>query len=435
MAGIMWLGLGGPTHKTICWHSTVSGAQITVDCNGKTFYAPQLTDANMANNVAIKVDGLVPNTEYDFTVKENGVVVYKSDGGRYSTYPRLQTHPKSGIGWKVAWLSCMQGQPSWLSTPQYLANDPSVRVVFAVGDVPYCDDTANTFNGVTTIDVLTTTTKEAYFTWYEMWHSNPAIRWMLRRVELVRSANDHEYYDSIDPNHSLWPYRFEMQAAAKAWQIGNPTNSDSGIDSGALYTVCKTGPIDHFLLDTQTYKGTNNTDSTLLGSNQLNWLLSKLSSSTAEFKAIQSGYPWQHSDHPDSWFSRVSELNTINNFINTNAIKTTFWPQGDYHSPSVAYTSGNNYRLGINLCPDGVNLFHGKVGYDSDCVYKISGNPNDTTSVRYCVGILDISSDWKTVKWSIETTDNKLATLIDGVLVAGKNEWKANSRSVYSNKI
>lgn len=433
MAGFMWLGLGGPTHKTVCWHADSAGVAVTVECNGNTFSTDQygastVTATANANNVAVRVSGLSPDTQYPFVVKENGVAVYTSTGGRHTIRPDLVTHPVVGTRWKVIWGSCMQAQPEWLSTPMALVNDPLVRVAVFCGDVPYCDDNPNTFWGVVCPDVTVTPLFASWSAWYEAWHRNPKIQHMLRVVELVRSANDHEYYNSFDPSIPMYVYKDIMKDVARAWQVGNPRNVDSGIDTGALYTRFTTGPIEHFLLDTQTYKGLNGTDSTMLEATQLAWLLTRLSSSASAFKAIQSGYTWTHSDHPDAWYHRTTELGTINNYINNNNITTTFWPGGDYHAQDVAHTA-SPWRMNINSCPMGVGTLHSKLGYELDCVYKIAGNADISTPVRYGYGELDIAADWQSVAWALKTADYG-DVLIDGVFVAGRNEWGQRQRTV-----
>lgn len=66
---------------------------------------------------------------------------------------------------------------------------------------------------------------------------------------------------------------------------------------------------------------------------------------------------------------------------------------------------------------------------DAQLSEALASNANISTPVRYGYGELDIAADWRSVNWALKTSDYGDA-LIDGVFIAGRNEWVQRTRTV-----
>lgn len=435
MAGFLWLGHGGPTHKTVCWHSDNSGVQVSVSANGQTFQAPAVTSSGLANNVAVSVTGLSADTEYPFTVYEDGVLVYSSDGSRAdgALYPHLRTHPLIGTGFKVAWISCHQAQMASPVMPMIL-RDTSILALYSLGDTPYADDPGATYWGVTWATISGTPTFANWSKVFEAWHRNPYIQKTLRAVEFYRAWNDHELEDNFDPSSAMYTNLSTGQDVMRAWSIGNPANTDAGIDSGALYFRNTIGPIEHFMLDTQSYKSliaaTDNASKTLLGLTQRDtWLLPRLTASTAAFKAIALGYRLGTAltDHADGMKSYQTEETVLHDYINNNSITTTYFLEGDFHCSTVTH-SASPWKLGVCPCPAGVGSYHSPgTGYSGDVVLKLTDYAGGSIK-DFAYGIEAISDDWQSVELQVQRASNRInAPWWRGWVDAGENALRYDS--------
>lgn len=413
MAGFMWLGHGGPYHKTVCWHSDGSGRQVTVQANGQTYSAAAVTASGLSNNVAITVNGLSPDTEYPFSVFEDGVLVYTSNGSRDNDveYPHLRTHPLIGTAFSVAWTSCIQlqsGSPVMIR----MRKDASILAVIMYGDTPYADDPGATWWGLTW---TTITVDPSFANWsktFEAWHRNYLVQRLLRGVELIRGWNDHEIMDNGSPDDAFYVSNLATaRSVMAAWSVGNPANTDPGIDVGALYFRWVAGPIEHFVLDTQSYKSaisaTDNASKTLYGATQKQWLKDYAAASAAGFKAIGSGYRLgtaltDHADGPKSYQTEEAELLTY-----FEAVACSYWHEGDFHAVSVTHKA-NPWKLGICPCPGGVGVFHSHgAGYSGDVVAKGAGYLGNTVGLSHAYGVQRISADWQSVTIEIQMMNKR----------------------------
>lgn len=439
MAGFMWLGHGGATHKTVCWHADAPGKTITVACNGVTWSAAAVTDAAKANNVAITINGLSPNTEYPYSIYEDNVLVYASNGSRSSgaDYPHLRTHPTIGSRLKIAWASCIQAQ---VASPimQMILEDVDIFTLYILGDTPYADDPGTTYWGVTW---TTITTDPSFANWskvFEAWHRNPANQRCLRAVECLRSWNDHEIMDNGSPDQAFFVNNLATaRSVMAAWCVGNPANDDAGIDSGALYFRNTVGPIEHFVIDTQSYKSaisaTDDASKTLQGSNQKAWLKSRLLSSTAGFKSIALGYRLGSAltDHVDGSTYQTEEAE-IHTHINGNGIACTYFLEGDFHACSMT-TSVSPWKLGVNPCPGGVSVFHAMgAGYSGDVAAKLTDYAGTAPAKHhFAYGIEDVAPDWQSVELQIQLASSRPnSPWWRGIVDAGINALRYESLSI-----
>ena len=119
------------------------------------------------------------------------------------------------------------------------------------------------------------------------------------------------------------------------------------VEDGGIYYRFSISDVDFFVLDTRWYRSPMEDDDiegkTMLGAQQLDWLLNGLKQSTAPFKIIFSGvslndYGGDTSsgrDGYDSWMGYKYERNQIFSFLEDNNIQGVLLFSGDQHYPSA----------------------------------------------------------------------------------------------------
>lgn len=388
MTAIAWQGYVSPAGRMVCVRPDSAGAVIDVVCNGATTRMSEI-DAPSSNIQR----GLVP---LPVGMSNHEAVVYV-DGVEQAERLSLRSYPSVGQGFKVAWLSCIQLQ-SASTIPLRIAADPTMLLMMALGDTPYADDPGSTYWGVTW---TTISTDPSFTNWskpFEGWHRNPYIKKMGHQVGILRMPNDHDFADNFDPDDAMWANLATGKSVVRAWSAGNPPNTDAGIDSGALYSRFAIGPLECWLLDTQTHKSrilaTDDASKFLLGSTQQDWLTDTVTAATATWKAIAHGYRMgsELTDHVDGWKNYQTAETALHAAI--AGVNGIIHLEGDFHAPSASVTSTGP---AVNACPAGVNALHSiGAGYGTNMRYKMSGQAGSTAGVEYVYGEIEVMDGWET---------------------------------------
>jgi len=163
---------------------------------------------------------------------------------------------------------------------------------------------------------------------------------MSSKIPIVAIWDDHDY--GQDNSDSTYRYKEE---AKKVFKESYPIYPFQVEDEGIYYQF-KIGDVDVFVLDTRWYRSPmdvdDNEDKTMLGEEQLEWLLNNLKLSTAPFKIIFSSVSMNDyggdtstgRDGFDSWMGYTFERNKILSFIEGNQIYGVMVFSGDQHYPS-----------------------------------------------------------------------------------------------------
>ncbi len=163
---------------------------------------------------------------------------------------------------------------------------------------------------------------------------------MSSKIPIVAIWDDHDY--GQDNSDSTYRYKEE---AKKVFKESYPIYPFQVEDEGIYYQF-KIGDVDVFVLDTRWYRSPmdvdDNEDKTMLGEEQLEWLLNNLKLSTAPFKIIFSSVSMNDyggdtstgRDGFDSWMGYTFERNKILSFIEENQIYGVMVFSGDQHYPS-----------------------------------------------------------------------------------------------------
>jgi len=163
---------------------------------------------------------------------------------------------------------------------------------------------------------------------------------MSSKIPIVAIWDDHDY--GQDNSDSTYRYKEETK---KVFKESLPIYPFQVEDKGIYYQF-KIADVDVFVLDTRWYRSPmdedDNEDKTMLGEEQLEWLLNNLKLSTAPFKIIFSSVSMNDyggdtstgRDGFDSWMGYKFERNKILSFIQENQIYGVMVFSGDQHYPS-----------------------------------------------------------------------------------------------------
>ncbi len=170
---------------------------------------------------------------------------------------------------------------------------------------------------------------------------------MSSNIPIVAIWDDHDY--GQDNSDSTYRYKEETK---KVFKESFPIYPFQVEDEGIYYQF-KIADVDIFVLDTRWYRSpmdeVDNENKTILGEEQLSWLLSGLKQSTSLFKIIFSSVSMNDyggdtstgRDGFDSWMGYTFERNKILSFIEENQIYGVMVFSGDQHYPSAHILNWN----------------------------------------------------------------------------------------------
>ncbi|MCH7573875.1 MAG: alkaline phosphatase D family protein [Candidatus Marinimicrobia bacterium] len=160
-------------------------------------------------------------------------------------------------------------------------------------------------------------------------------------IPVMAIWDDHDYgQDNSDMNY---PYKVEASKVFKETFPRYPLVESSG----ALYYRYTVADVEFFVLDTRWYRvpmeTENGPEKSILGLEQLQWLLEGLKNSTAAYKFIISSVSWNDyggdtsSGRPglDSWHGYVHERAKILAYIRRENLNGILIFSGDQHYPSA----------------------------------------------------------------------------------------------------
>jgi len=158
---------------------------------------------------------------------------------------------------------------------------------------------------------------------------------------IIAIWDDHDY--GQDNSDSTYVYKTE---AKKVFKENFPIYPFA-VEEAGIYYRFSVADVDFFVLDTRWYRSPMQEDDiegkTMLGNEQLAWLLDGLKRSTAVFKIIFSSVPLNDyggdtssgRDGFDSWMGYKFERDSIMSYIEENNIQGVLVFSGDQHYPSA----------------------------------------------------------------------------------------------------
>ena len=269
------------------------------------------------------LDGLAPNTRYQYKVSING----KSDlmwEGSFNTAP-IEGKPTN---FRMAITSCMKiGKPqgSW---NLLLAEKPDFHLT--VGDTHYAD----------------TTNPTVQLKHHVTYRRVKEFANVLRQVPTYAIWDDHDY----GPNNSDGTAKgkeFSLAGWKQAWP--NPV-SGTADTPGAFFKFSR-GDVDFFVVDGRYYRDPNelpdDDKKRKLGDAQFEWLLNGLINSKAKFKIIASGSVLYHSK-VDGWRIFTFSRHRLFDAIKQHQISGVMYIGGDMHK-SLVWQHHESDRVGYPM--------------------------------------------------------------------------------------
>lgn len=304
----------------------------------------------------------------------------------------------------IVWFSCDNHAIDFI--PGYAIAALTPNVVINQGDAPYVTRNATAF-GYTVSTVTKTMSAADIMKHHHMTRVRPG--WLAMSAacgDEFYQPDDHEW-GGDDWDHSITqandPGGVNLNCATQAevdthWWNSNqaiietistycdhPTNTDpeaiadipaaSAEVTAAHYPVryfrkgydidgneSATPLVEVFVLDAISYRSPIAAPTTILGTNQLNWLKTYLLASTATFKVIASSkktYKGGGTENQDTWGEYTTERNALLDYIDANGITGVIWITGDKHTPHVISLQkpGDPYdHLDVCACPVYVDL-------------------------------------------------------------------------------
>ena len=364
-SAVLWARSSGPGRLV---------ARLTSGSLVRTIRGPWATDAS-DHTAKIHVDGLAPGREYDLVLRfeaEDGTLGEPGHG-------RFRTAPVHHGGTSFVWTGDTCGQ-GWginedlgglLGYRAMHATNPDFFV--HAGDTVYADNPiaaevtepdGQVWRNLVTPEVTKVAETLAEFRGrhrYNLMDAN--VRAMYAEVPVVAQWDDHETTNNWYPGEILNDARYTERRvdvlaarARQAWQeyqpIADPrTRRDAdGFAPARIYRKIARGPqLDLFCLDMRTFKDPNTpgleTERTsILGQEQVDWLVREVSSSRATWKVISADLPLgmvvpdgpvnQESlanRDPGMPLGKELELAAVLSALKRNGVRNVLWITADVH--------------------------------------------------------------------------------------------------------
>lgn len=310
---------------------------------------------------AVEVTGLEPDTRYEVTVSVGGM---RLGPHRVRTAPRAD-EPRPV---RLAIIADYDPSPEFASgmLDAVIAAEP--ELVIAIGDFPYTD------NGPPAQTVAQYRERHAVL------RSHPGVRALLEACGLYAIYDDHELRNDYD----AWFATAEPERCAAALQVWDeffPVRARAG---EIRYRSWRWGAhLECFLLDCRRFRSANDAPDdagkTMLGAQQLAWLIDGVTRSTATFKLVLTSVPLDFGLGIDHWAAFTTERNAM--FAALLGVPGVLFASGDQH-----WFASHRHAFGIREM---------QIGPLGRGLGVPQGNPDGAVfrAARYNAGLVDIDGD------------------------------------------
>jgi len=288
---------------------------VTPDFSSPTETDPVMADKARDYTEVITISDLTPSTEYFYELRVDGI----RDRYLEQLEPfSFTTAPPSGEpeDLRIAFGSCPKWQddriqPIW---PWIVHWAPDV--FFWIGDNVYADSLDP--------DII----REEYRRQREIAGLQPLIR----NTPNLAVWDDHDY--GLNNHDRTNPVK---EGAYEAFLDYWPNPSFGLPDVKGIFFTFTWGQVEFFVLDGRWYRDPDEApdtpDKTMLGADQMAWLMERLEASRAVFKVLVSGSGWstEKGEGGDSWAAFLHERNRLFDFIRDREISGVVLMSGDSH--------------------------------------------------------------------------------------------------------
>lgn len=247
-----------------------------------------------------------------------------------------------------------------------------------------------------------------WYSWTGILHRHSHARALPELQPLLASTHHYAIWDDHDfgPNDSDRSF-VHKDKTKKAFDLfwGNPTSGLPANDYKGITTQFQWNDIDFFLLDNRYFRSPNHRktgDATILGKEQLEWLIDALVSSKASFKMVAIGgqvlttvenwetYIHHHGEERAYLLKRIEEEN----------LKNIIFLTGDRHHTELSKIVNNRGNTIYDLT---VSPLTSGSGSNRDEVNK--NRVEGTLRVQRNFGVIEATGSWKERTLGIEIFD------------------------------
>jgi phosphodiesterase/alkaline phosphatase D-like protein len=325
---------------------------------------------------AHELTALAPATDYEIEIAIAGTVVARH---RVRTAPR----PDDPRPVRLAISADCDPSPAFASgiLEAVIATGPDLAI--SIGDFPYTD------NGPPAVTVA------AYRERHLALRNHPPVRALLEACGMWAIYDDHEFVNDWDAAAAaaeparyaaalaVWDEFFPQRGAQRT---ASPDASPEA--AGVRYRSWRWGAqLECFLLDCRRYRSANaapdGAAKTMLGAEQLRWLIEGATRSTAVFKLVLTSVPLDFGRGDDHWASFATERDAM--FAALVGTPGVLFVSGDQH-----WFAAHRHAYGIREIQIGpvARGFGTPLGSPPGVVFR---------AVRYNAGVIEIDGDRLTV--------------------------------------
>lgn len=331
--GIVKLGgpmLGNISQQSVCiWLRTAKPDTFSIKVkigDDYKLFGPAITTLETDLSGIVKVDGLQPNTEYEYKVFIGNKEVMLPTGAMIKTLPA-----NNNIDTRIVFGSCFHrfGLGNMKQSNTIISRDPDAFI--GLGDIAVQDKNNN--QGWHSLDFLA---RDLY----------PAWQKLVARIPFYALWDDHDYFDN---DKAGIPSGYTKKDKENVWEIfryswNNPAYGFGEAGKGVFFRT-RIGACDVITVDHRYFR----TDESFLGQEQMKWLEEQLLDCKGPFIILACGTMWSDyvSNGKDSW-GRYDKLarEKIFSFIEKNDIKGVLLISGDRHGSrgfKIPRKSGFNF--------------------------------------------------------------------------------------------
>ena len=268
----------------------------------------------------ISIDGLKPDTEYAYSIIQNGqgVDVRNNTNQKFRTFPESGTPSKFSIAFGGGAGYVPENERMWDTIGSF---DPSA--ILLLGDNVYIDDPESV-------------AMQQYT--YQRRQSRPEWRKLTARSPVFTIWDDHDFstddsWGGADIEIPFWKKDWVFPIFRQNW--ANPGYGGGDEQPGCWYSF-QIGDVDFIMLDCRYYRTSPKVEDgkSMLGPVQKAWLKQQLLEAKGTFKVLCSSVPWDFRTKGgslDTWNGYRAEHEEILGFLDQHKIEGVVLMSADRH--------------------------------------------------------------------------------------------------------
>ncbi len=320
------------------WMRTATEVEVQVQAeniaSGEKHTGKKVTSSASEDYTAVAtIDGLSPNTEYEYSIMLDGKTAALEFKQQFRTLESKGKPTKFTLAFGGGAGFVPENERMWDTIGSF---DPNA--ILLLGDNVYIDDPESVIMQKYT---------------YHRRQSRPEWRKLTARSPVFTIWDDHDFgtddsWGGADIDVPFWKKDWVFPIFRQNW--ANPGYADGNDQPGCWYSF-HIGDVDFIMLDCRYYRTSPKTKvgKSMLGNVQKKWLKEQLKSADGTFKVLCSSVPWDFrtkGDSKDTWNGYKDEHEEILSFIEKNEIEGVILMSADRHrSDCWKISRPNGYDL------------------------------------------------------------------------------------------